>query len=316
MKKYLLPILSILLATCTQQDSVKFDWEELNSGINATLTSVSFSDAKNGYIAGGNTWYNGYVGTTHDGGNTWKTDSVWYNQMYGVYAPPKSKKIYAVGMFSRFLKKDANAAWQPRPLPKNDIWLRDIVFRDENHGIAVGGAGFQNGPILLLGKDEVVLSITTFAGELASVCFSDSTTAYAVGYGTILRSKNAGKNWIQHEMNGDFFQCVHFPTPQVGYIVGYHGTILKTINDGITWQILRDGRPLTVSDLPFRSVFFKDEYNGYIVGDVGLFWRTVNGGRTWQAIEGFPKIDLYDVFVVENTGYIVGEKGKIFRFRD
>jgi photosystem II stability/assembly factor-like uncharacterized protein len=314
--KYLIFCFLFLFSACLK-DTITLDWQELKSGIKANLASISFSDAQNGYIAGGNTWYNGYVLATHDGGNTWATDSVWYNQMYGVHASPDGKKVRAVGMFSRFLKKEStDLSWQPRPTPAGDIWLRDIAFVTENRGIAVGGGGFQNGHILLLDKNEKVLSWQIVAGELEAVCFSDTLTAHAVGYGTVIRSQDGGKTWVQNAIDGDFFQCVHFPTAQTGYIVGYNGSILKTTDAGTSWKKLRDGNGIGVSDLPFRSVFFVDEKKGYIVGEGGIFWRTSDGGTTWHAIENFPKIDLYDVVAVKNTGFIVGEKGKIFRFRD
>ena len=65
---------------------------------------------------------------------------------------------------------------------------------------------------------------------------------------------------------------------------------------------------------PEQVKFYEEK--GYLVGDRGTFWRTLNGGNSWQRVKDFPKVDLYDVYVIHNTGYIVGESGRIFRFED
>ena len=160
------------------------------------------------------------------------------------------------------------------------------------------------------------LTVDTFDNELSAVCYSDANTIHVAGYGIILRSTDGGLSWVISETKGDFYRSVYFPTSTIGYIAGYSGSILKTTNAGETWTKLIDGDKITVKNRPFRSVYFVNTEKGYLVGDKGTFWRTNDGGNNWQIVKNFPNVDFYDVYVIENTGYIVGENGRIFRFEE
>ena len=66
---------------------------------------------------------------------------------------------------------------------------------------------------------------------------------------------------------------IYFPDAYTGYVVGFSGTILKTINGGITWTTLSSG---TTSEL--LSVFFTNDNMGCTVGNDGTILTTTNGG--------------------------------------
>jgi photosystem II stability/assembly factor-like uncharacterized protein len=66
---------------------------------------------------------------------------------------------------------------------------------------------------------------------------------------------------------------VWFADGNVGYVVGYAGTILRTDNGGQTWAPQESG---TVQNL--YDVFFTDVNTGTVVGEAGTVLRTVTGG--------------------------------------
>ncbi len=312
--------LSLLLGICInvsscKKEKINLEWAEFNSGTSLSLTSVYFTDQTHGFAVGGDTWLNGIKVQTTDGGDTWQLDTLGDKQLFGIHFN-QNKIGHAVGIDGYLFKKDSpQSEWRFHKLPNWDI-LRDVCFYDGDNGVVVGGAAFKYGVLLTLGANFTPIVIDTFENELSAVCYSDEKTVHVSGYGIILRSTDGGVNWTISETKGDFYRSIHFPTSTTGYIAGYSGSILKTTDAGQSWKKLIDGDKITVKNTPFRSVHFVDAEKGYLVGDKGTFWRTLNGGNDWQIVKDFPKTDLYDVFVIENTGYIVGENGRIFRFED
>lgn len=309
---YLVGLYIFLVAACSK-GKVTVSWEEHDSQTDYTLAAVHFKNQAEGYAVGGDSWYYGVLTHTVDGGTTWQADSLTDGFLWGLQADTVGH-LYTAGVHSNLLDLHPNSSgWSYHRLPFWEI-IRDVAFWDSGTGIMVGGSAFHNGYIATLKNGFQLDSLQKIDYALNQVCYSEENVAHAVGYGVVLRSIDNGVTWQQADIQGDNFRSVCFPTPKIGYVVGAVGMILKTIDGGDSWQILRDGDAVTVKDIPFRSVFFENANKGYIVGDKGTFWTTRDGGDSWQIIDDFPKINLYDVFVVDNKGWIVGEGGAIFSF--
>jgi photosystem II stability/assembly factor-like uncharacterized protein len=312
--------LSLLLGVCFAvsscgKEKIDIDWIELNSGTGSTLTSVYFTDPNHGHAVGGDTWYRGVSLQTLDGGENWQMDTLGDKQLFSIHFN-QDQKGHVVGIDGYLFKKESpQSPWNFNKLPNWNI-LRDVCFYDADNGVVVGGDAFKFGVIMKLGPNYTPVRVDTFENELSAVCFSDEKIVHVVGYGIILRSTDGGLTWTISETTGDFYRSMHFPTNTIGYIAGYSGSILKTTDAGENWTKLINGDKISVKNTPFRSIHFVNADKGYIVGDHGTFWRTLDGGNNWQIVKDFPKVDLYDVHVIENTGYIVGENGRIFRFED
>lgn len=61
--------------------------------------------------------------------------------------------------------------------------------------------------------------------------------------------------------------------------------------------MLRNGNSAFNIRLHFNDVYFLNENLGYIVGDKGLIWKTGDGGKTWKTFEKFNKTNLFGIFV-------------------
>ena len=92
----------------------------------------------------------------------------------------------------------------------------------------------------------------------------------------VINSANAQWVWQNPSTTYNTLYSICFPTSSIGYIVGGHGTILKTLNGGEDWEIQTSG---TLEYL--NSVFFVDENTGYAVGVNGTILKTTNGGEEW-----------------------------------
>ncbi len=162
---------------------------------------------------------------------------------------------------------------------------------------------------------------------LLSVCFVNGSTGFAVGGNreddpsVLVRTKDGGRTWerIPLESNSRLY-AIHFPTPEVGYAVGIHQTVVKTIDGGESWQMVS-----TEIDGWYASVHFTTEETGFVVGGdqagKGLLIRTTDGGKTWRHLDLPKKDDPFEsfrdvLFVSKTTGFVVGQNGVILNTID
>lgn len=180
----------------------------------------------------------------------------------------------------------------------------------------------------------------------------EAATIVGVGLrGHILRSSDNGKTWKQMEspVSSDLV-AVHFPTPQLGIIVGHDAVILRSTDGGIKWSRILDGRSLPASILkyyeklieanraspelnralenakrfeaegispPFLSVFMRNAREGWAIGQFNLILHTADGGLSWapllektQNTEGYA---LHAIRSLRDDIYVVGELGLILK---
>lgn len=157
----------------------------------------------------------------------------------------------------------------------------------------------------------------------------DAEKAIVVGYsGKILLTTDGGFTWSQPAsgVNRALYR-VRFVDPENGWISGQEGLILHTTDGGKTWQ-----RQKTDTPVYLFSLSFIDRNHGWAIGDKSILLQTTDGGANWSlhkittaaqkaesAEEAIASADpvLYDVqFVDANTGWVVGEFGKIYHTSD
>ena len=157
----------------------------------------------------------------------------------------------------------------------------------------------------------------------------DAEKAIVVGYsGKILLTTDAGFTWTQPTSGTNrALYRVRFVDPETGWVSGQEGLILHTTDGGKTWV-----RQKTGTSVYLFSLSFIDRNRGWAIGDKSILVQTTDGGGTWSlhkittaaqkevsAEEAIASADpvLYDVqFVDENTGWVVGEFGKIYHSAD
>ena len=92
--------------------------------------------------------------------------------------------------------------------------------------------------------------------------------------------------------------------------VGANGTIIKTSNGGITWDVETMVSGVTGKLL---STQFVSSSIGWAVGEQGVVLKTTDTGDTWLLQEISTASDLYAVnFISPDTGWVAGTSGTIF----
>lgn len=149
-----------------------------------------------------------------------------------------------------------------------------------------------------------------------------------VGYaGKILDTRDGGRSWtVRPSGTDDALLKVQLVDGKTGWAVGQSGTILRTTDGGATWTKQKSG-----TDVSLFSVFALSAERAIAVGDKSTIVETRDGGATWTARKYEAKDtgltaeeetvsqepSFYDVaFVDDQTGWIVGEFGKILKTTD
>ena len=223
----------------------------------------------------------------------------------------------AVGRFGMILlTHDGGKTWQEQASGTSRA-LSAISFADHQHGFIVGSGG-----TILATRDGGVTWKTQSSGtkeQLLEVYASSPTAAHVVGaFGTLLSTSDRGATWRKHELSWNRLiplitkvsgilqpnlNSIYFVNPEMGWIVGEFGLVLKTTDGGRRWtpQTYGGDRP------QLFAVMFRDERIGWSVGQQGAVLKTTDGGRNWIAVDIGIRRNLYGISFQAEHGLIVGE---------
>jgi photosystem II stability/assembly factor-like uncharacterized protein len=98
----------------------------------------------------------------------------------------------------------------------------------------------------------------------------------------------------------------------LAWIVGYYGTILRSRDRGLTWELQQSG----TTEALFR-VIFRGDKDGWISGSYGTLLRTQDGGKSWQKQKTPVEEQLFGLdFIDERRGWAVGSRGTVLITED
>lgn len=196
--------------------------------------------------------------------------------------------------------------------PENSVvrldWNSDLAFRSSDIGPV--GNSIRCVRDIVIEQGFFQWGIQQAPNEtytLSAVSFSSDTHGCAVGgnfgYDKILTTTDGGLNWnAQTAGTGQLLYDVQLVSANVGFAVGWSGTILKTIDGGQNWSIVNSG---TSNSL--HSIYFISPLEGWIVGGAVIL-HTSDGGQTWNQQTCPVTINLWGVhFISASEGYAVGE---------
>jgi|GEM_PF-877336 len=119
-------------------------------------------------------------------------------------------------------------------------------------------------------------------------------------------------SWQNPRPQGNFLSSVRFINEEMGWAVGYTGTILKTTDGGDNWLPKQSG-----TNEWLYSVQFIDANIGWAVGFGGTILKSINGGDSWQIQNSGATNFLLSVYFTDvNNGCAVGYNGTIIKTTD
>jgi len=109
-----------------------------------------------------------------------------------------------------------------------------------------------------------------------------------------------------------WLRSVYAINDQTCWSVGNEGSIQKTIDSGITWELQESGTSKVL-----YSVYFADEFTGWAVGQYGTILSTTNSGADWKSQNSGTLDNLQSVYFIDtNVGWVVGSSGTILKTID
>ena len=117
------------------------------------------------------------------------------------------------------------------------------------------------------------------------------------------------QSWYKLDSGSDeFLSAIFFVDPDLGYSCGTNGTILKTTDGGINWELLNSG-----TTLPLGDVHFINADTGFVTGGTwngeGVVLRTIDGGDTWSTSATCSNLITSVTFINESEGIYTGGYG-------
>jgi len=295
-------------------------WISLKSGNSNRHKSLSFPSSSIGYC----------VGTSGSILNTTNSGELWSPQTSGVTLNLNSVSFVNsiqgyVACDSGIILKTSNGGlnWM-KIITGAIVNLNTILCIDPYVAIIAGNNGLmmktENG-----GNNWNTLNTGT-PNSLKSLYFVNNIVGYCAGFATVIKTIDGGVTWNTVFMNtasSISLNSVSFIDLQTGFVAGskqanvfpynIESYLIKTTNGGSVWseQIVPNSGTL-------NSIYFIGSNNGYLVGGT-VFYRTTNNGLNWitQNCISPPIAIFYDVkFTSLNTGYIVSDRGMIFKTTD
>ena len=266
------------------------NWRPQNSGTVKDLYSVHFTTDETGYAVGDNV----ILKTENDG-------LVWISQSMPI--PGNWHSVYFTSTDTGYIVGEAGNACILKTINGGLTWninyiyygpgiidsyFTTVCFTDANTGYAGGSYMVQtieSGGLLLKttngGTDWTELSLPN-SDHIDDVCFLNTDTGYAIkgeiGWvsDSLLKTTNGGLTWQTQNISSAtlmYLDHIFFTNADTGYVVGWLGTILKTMNGGPDYSSQSTG---TTNWLV--SVYFPASDTGYCVGTNGTILKTTNGG--------------------------------------
>ena len=260
-------------------------WEPVNnSGTSFILYGMSFPPNQNdiGFACGMKfTWdAEGVIVKTTDGGNNWEQiwpasgnisglEGIWFiNDQVG----------FAGGWNNYFIKTtDGGTTWNEVSCGTNVWYYVDVVFRDENNGVAAGMMEGESDQAIFITSDGGNTWMPAASGtqvDIQSVCYADDITLFAVGTGgNVYKSIDGGHNWAIQTSPGGILVGVDFANRSFG-VVGAEERIYATNDGGETWTTTETGYEF------FFGVKAFENGTAYVAGDDNI-WMTTDFGETF-----------------------------------
>jgi photosystem II stability/assembly factor-like uncharacterized protein len=203
-----------------------------------------------------------------------------------------------------FYSQNAGFTWLPVSLQTAET-VHDLNYASVNEGIACGTNGLVrrfNGSIWQ--NTSALTSAELFA------CYSGKGYQIVAGAGGTIR-RGVLSNWdtIPSPLFVTWYDILMRDSLQ-GFLCGSNGTIAKTDNAGLSWQVLLTGVPVNL-----RKLWMSGD-TLWAAGDRGLVMESVNAGSSWiRKSTGFGnhiRSMAYDRR--KQIGYLVGDDGLFRRF--
>lgn len=314
-------LLVFLLSSCTRK---KWNREPQSLNLPQTEYGIISGILVDNYgvlhVAGGDRLERNDFLESVDNGGSWNLqhfNEVQYSNKAAFCLTENNNKIYAGSFDGKIFWKSTNLS-APWNLKETLSWwysFTGLAFTPNGTGFAAGNSGYNKGLILKLDIDLNTVKIDSFPFAINDVSFLNETLGYAVGFGAVLKTTDAGEHWTQLNLTDDNYRSVFIKNENDIWTVGFNGTIAQITDNGKKCKKIKNGQsPFSNTDR-FIDIAFKGQ-EGYIVGEKGIVLHSSDGGENWSTMKKFTKEDLHVVAFNLNGNWVYfgGENNAAFKY--
>jgi hypothetical protein len=190
-----------------------------------------------------------------DNGSTWNSKFTYVGQPYENWGCSKISFLNSTTGIFVFQNYSGNQLY--KTTNTGESWTNNFI--PFSSGYNVVSCAFIN--------DSTILVLMNYQGS---------------GY-QIFRSSNSGLNWSNLiPPTNDNLTKVYFTNQNLGFITAFNGIIYKSIDLGLSWQVINTG-----TSTNYYDISFSDNLNGYATGygyspqSQSIIVKTSNGGFNW-----------------------------------
>lgn len=211
-------------------------WSPLNPGIQADFQCLQFLSANMGYAFGSGS----ELIKTQNGGSSWSLLSSSFPIHSMSFISPDTG-YFCGGMGQIWKTNDGGNVFIQ--LPSGTTYkMESIYFINKTTGFVsayYSTMGFTS-CIILKTTDGGSNWIIKYDGQVVAnsskaFCFTNFSTGYLLGYLSFLKTIDGGETWTEYPIGETNYQLkgISFTNPDIGFIAGFGGTILKTTSGGV-----------------------------------------------------------------------------------
>lgn len=243
-----------------------------------------FFDSNNGYAVGDQSFLNGIITRTSNGGLNWSTTTLPSTSINSIFFL-NSNTGFAVGAYlsSGFKTTNGGLNWTTMTMGGTDQF-QDVFALDANNIYAVGGKNLYkstDGGVTWTNSQTSISYASHF-----SVYFKDVNTGFIGGdAGGFQVTTDGGITWATRNVPAteNLIKGFKFNDPEI-LAVGDTVNLFKTTDYGLTWTSLnfKSSAPANISG----SMSAIDKINNTIVisGTLGLIYKSTDNGNTWSSL--------------------------------
>lgn len=295
-------------------------WEDRSSGIaNNEIKSLSFSNKYGGAVSidGTTTPNNGKIYYTDNYGASWSggEPKVGFGDIIDIFYESSTTYVYAINKKGKFLfSNNGGISWKV----KNINTTKELVKMAQITNLTIycnDGSSIYTTDYGDTWNNGTAISIST-GSFLTDINYYDNSNGTAVtSKGDIYYTSNGGSTWtVSNQLRSLSINTVQRVNNYLTIAGGLNGLLLKSTDNGTSWQEIPNNLTTNIKDMFFRSTLQGTE--GTLLDEVGDIYRSIDAGKTWNKLNvtssGLPLGPYTDIDFISGTeGRIIDFNGNI-----